>query len=99
MKRMKSLLSVLLCAALLSGCYHDVIVMDANYDPSKRVPDADRMQVHLINGLINVSGEVDLDATCGQRGAGLAETKTNFNLGFFGWGLISFGSMKVYCKK
>ncbi len=104
MKRLITLLFVVsLAVPTLSGCYHNQIIVEKNYNASATQPDWDSgFQMYLLAGLIPLGDNpVDLSAACPQ-GAGIVEVKQSFVNGLLNsliGVILSFQDLKVYCAK
>ena len=99
MKRLIAILFVFALVAPMTGCFHNQIMVDPNYNPSQTTPDFEHgWQIHLI-GLIDLSGPVELTQVCPQ-GAGLLEVERTFVNGLVTAivPLVSFQTRRVYCQ-
>lgn len=92
MKRLAALFILLACMGSLTGCFHEQIIVNPNYDTSKTVPDVDELQIHIF-GLVNLSGPVNLNQVC-PNGADRVASKMLFN-----FNILTFSKAQVYCKK
>lgn len=91
MKRLAAMFILLVCMTSLTGCFHQKVIVNSNYDTSKTTPDVDNLQIHLF-GLVNLSGNVNLNKVC-RKGADRVESKMLFNIG-----LLTFTKAQVYCR-
>jgi len=91
LKRICLTLSVLAMTMVMSGCFHQQVVVDTNYNASKTVPDYQTMYFHII-GLVGINNKVALNEVC-PGGAGIVENKTFVNI--YG---VTFQQLSVYCK-
>jgi len=97
MKLKTAAIATLAAITMLSGCYKDTIIVDTAYDasrnPATTPPDVQNLEVHII-GLVNVTGDVNLEGACGDKGAGIVQTKILFR-----FSVLTFGQTGVFCKK
>jgi len=104
MKRLIALAFVALIASTaLTGCYHNQIIVDKNYNSSATEPDMHNgFQMYLIEGLIPLGDNpIDLNSVCPQ-GAGIVEVQQSFLDGLINHvigAILSFQDTKVYCAK
>ena len=92
MKRLLALMALVTVCASTTGCFHEQIIMNPNYNANVTTPDVSETQITVI-GLVNVSGDVDLKATC-QNGVDRASSKVLFDLG-----IVAFRKAEVFCTK
>lgn len=90
-KRVLMMLALLALTSGLTGCYHQQVVVDSDYNASKSTPDFQTTYFHII-GLLGISNTVDIGQVC-PGGAGLTENRTVFYIG-----LVTIEQMAVYCK-
>ncbi|MEM1347996.1 MAG: hypothetical protein AAGI01_05510 [Myxococcota bacterium] len=97
MKLKTAAIATLAALTMLSGCYKDTIIVDTAYDasrnPATSPPDVQDIEIHAI-GLLNLTGNVNLEGACGNKGAGVVQTKILFRFSVF-----TVGQTGVYCKK
>ena len=105
MKRLATLILLVgLLAPTFSGCYHNQIIVEKNYNSSATEPDWSKgWQMYLLYGLIPLGDNpIDMRQACPQ-GAGIVEVKKNFLNGLVGGiilgGLLSFQEVNIYCAK
>lgn len=104
MKRIVTLLFLVsLAVPTLTGCYHNQIIVEKNYNASATEPDwHSGFAMYLILGLIPLGNNpVDLTTACPQ-GAGIVEVKQTFVNGILNsliGGILSFQDLKVFCAK
>ena len=89
-KRIQLMLATLLMATALSGCYHNQVVVDGQYNAAKTTPDHQATYFHII-GIIGISNQVDLKQVC-PSGAGVIENKTLW------FPAVTVQQLAVYCK-
>ena len=104
---MKRLIPLILLIALtvptLTGCFHNRVIVESNYNASAIEPDyAKNWQAFLFWGLVPLGEQVDMGTICPQ-GAGIVETKHSFLNGVFSLipfvGILSFQQKEIYCAK
>lgn len=104
MKRFVTLfLLIALAVPTLTGCFHNQIIVEKNYNASATEPDwQSSFQMYLLFSLIPLGDNpVDLTQACPQ-GAGIVEVKQSFVNGLLNsviGGILSFQDLKVYCAK
>ena len=103
MKRFYTLILLVGLMAPLSGCFHNQIIVEKNYNSSATEPDWRKgWQAYALMGLIPLGeNPIDLAQVCPQ-GAGIVETKQTFVnglvnavIGFF----VSFQDVSITCAK
>lgn len=104
MKRLATLILLVgLLAPTLSGCYHNQIIVEKNYNSSATEPDwSNGWQMYVLAGLIPLGeNPIDMRQACPQ-GAGIVEVKQNFVNGLvnriIGF-VLSFQEVNIYCAK
>lgn len=103
MKRLLPLLIAICLAAPLTGCYHNQIIVQKNYNASATEPDHHSgFQMYLLMGLIPLGDNpVDLAQICPQ-GAGIVEVQQTFVNGLLSsiiGAILSFQDTKVFCAR
>ena len=95
-------LACLVCLPLMTtGCWHNQIIVDKNYNAAATAPDYENdWHMYLIMGLIDLGGDVNLTEVCGDRGAGIIEVEQSFLNGIVNGilqNLIVFQTDRVTC--
>lgn len=105
MKRLATLILLVgLLAPALSGCFHNQIIVQDNYNASATEADWSKgWQTYLLWGLIPLGeNPINVNQACPQ-GAGIVEVKQTFLNGLVSGlalgGLFSFQSVAVYCAR
>jgi hypothetical protein len=99
MKRLATLALLVGLMMPMTGCYHNQIIVQKDYDASGTVDYENPWEMYLIAGLIPMGGTIDLAQVC-PNGAGLIEVQTPFVQGLLSrivGILISFQEVKVIC--
>ena len=102
MKRFVTLfLLIALAVPTLTGCYHNQIIVQENYNSSATAPDWESsFQMYLLFGLIPLGDNpVDLTSACPQ-GAGIVSVRQSFVNGLLNsviGAILSFQDVEVYC--
>ena len=102
MKRLATLILLVgLLAPTFSGCYHNQIIVEKNYNSSATAPDwSNSWQMYLLAGLIPLGeNPIDMRSACPQ-GAGIVEVKQNFVNGLVNrliGTILSFQEVSIYC--
>ena len=91
LKRFLPLLFLISLATGLSGCYHQQVIVDTNYNASKSMPDYQSTYFHIL-GLFGISNDVTLNEVC-PNGAGVVENKTLITIN-----VLTIEQLAVYCK-
>jgi len=104
MKRLATLILLVgLMAPTLSGCFHNQIIVEKNYNSSATEPDwRSGWQMYLLMGLIPLGeNPIDMTQACPQ-GAGIVEVKWSFINGLLnniiGF-ILSFQDVAITCAK
>lgn len=104
MKKLSTLfLLVALTVPTLTGCFHNQIIVEKNYNASATQPDwANNWRTYLLFGLVPLSSEpIGMTEVCPQ-GAGIVETKKSFLNGLLSGilvNILSFEEAKITCAK
>lgn len=104
MKRLVTLVFLIaLAVPTLTGCYHNQIIVEQNYNSSATEPDwHSGFAMYLLYGLVPLGeNPVDLTTACPQ-GAGIVEVKQTFLNGILNsiiGPILSFQDLKVYCAR
>ncbi len=99
LKRILLMLTLLAATSLMTGCFHQQVVYDSEYNASKTMPDHQATSFHII-GLVGVNHQLDLNQLC-PGGTGLVENKTLFAAfvpPFIASQVVSVEQVSVYCK-
>ena len=90
-KRILMMLAVLAMTSVMTGCFHQQVVYDSDYNASKTMPDYEATYFHII-GLVGIGNQVDLNQVC-PGGTGLVENKTIITSQ-----AVTIEKLGVYCK-
>lgn len=90
-KRILMMLTLLALGTGLSGCFHQQVVVDGQYNAAKTMPDHQATYFHII-GLVGIGHQTDLTSKC-PNGAGLVENRTIFTIN-----AVTISQSGVYCK-
>ena len=101
MKKLATLFLVLALVAPMTGCYHNTIITQPDYNAAAVAPDYENdFNMFLIAGLIPLDEPILLNQVCAGTGAGIVETERTFLnellnniIGI----VISFNTARVYC--
>ena len=85
------MLAMLAMTSVMTGCFHQQVVVDSDYNASKTTPDYEATYFHIL-GLVGISNNVDLNQVC-PGGTGLVENKTIITIQ-----AVTIEKMGVYCK-
>ena len=106
LKRIILMFSLLALTSLITGCFHQRVIYDSDYNASKTVADHEALVFHIA-GLINIGADLDLNQIC-PGGTGLVERRSFFdvsNMTLLGLGSfyvlgngLTVQQVKVYCK-
>jgi len=104
MKRISTLILLVGLLLPMTGCFHNQIIVEKNYNSSATEPDwRNGWQAYLLFGLVPLGNNpIDMTQACPQ-GAGIVEVKQSFVNGLVSTlllgGIVAFQDVAITCAR
>ncbi len=99
-KHLIPMFALCLTLCLMTGCFHQQVIVDSDYQASRTMPDYQELSFQFF-GLIGVNNKVSLNEVC-PGGAGMLEKKALFIVNvpppIFPIRVFAVEQIGVYCK-